>query len=55
VSAGDNERMADDNVIQFPVPPRELTQERWDAILAASDLAALELGLPFEPRLVPPA
>jgi hypothetical protein len=52
--AADNERMAD-NVIVFPVPPREMTPERWAAILAVSDLVALERGLPPELWVVPPA
>jgi hypothetical protein len=39
-------------VIPFPRPLYEPSPERWAAIWAASDLAALELGLPPELRVV---
>ena len=42
-------------VIPFPgpVPVPDWPAERWAAIWDASDLAALERGLPLELRLVP--
>jgi hypothetical protein len=54
--AADNEPVAD-NVIPFPTPLPPLPEpspERWAAIWAAADLAALERGLPPELRVVPP-